>query len=81
MLRVFLELALAGTLCSVNVTVQCHRTRHFALLGDVCSSRGEEEANTEQKTGGCSNVLFVAVDLFGKCKVHPRAGHEGPEGE
>jgi len=38
----------------------------------------------EQKTGGCSNVLFfIAADLFGKGKgkVHPTTGQEGPEGE
>jgi len=45
MLRVFLELASADTLCTVNVTVQYLRTRHFALLGDVRNSLGEEETD------------------------------------
>jgi hypothetical protein len=37
----------------------------------------------EQKTGGCSNVLFfIAADLFGKGKgkVHPRNRPRRPRG-
>jgi hypothetical protein len=63
--------------------VQYLKTRHFALLGFRHSSRGEE-VDCGAENEGCSDVLFfVAADLFGKdkSKVHPRTGHEVPEGE